>query len=690
MHIKYPFSIHFIHHISNKEAENYSKKFYKWICFDIENINSFSSGVPSFYWPLREPPNQNYINYAEKNYVIIFLDDEICISDSWISWLKTINNSQSTNTFYIPVSLTENFHRIDLPIQIVRAFQKEKHKLDYIKMMILNSISENISSAAPNFPNKKKIFISHAKKDGRNLALLLKDFIEEHPLKVYYDEVSIPTGINFKENLEDSLHNSMVIAILTDCFSSRIWCQWEILMAKKLNCPLILIDAFKKREGRHFPYASNAPLIRWGNNKINNEQIKLKIANEILKETIRVDFYNQNIQNIVQVKNFSRLYNVQIRPPELASMYDVNEDYVIYPDPPISKFEISMIEKTYSKNIFTPLQLLSENIDERTIIHGQKIAISISSINDCHNGILEDHVQNIFLKLVSSLFFIGAKIIYGGDISIKGYSTLLTDLARTYTSNLEPLAADAITNSIAWPLYLKLNTSFRASLPNCIKLEMIPAPDQVAKEKSNQYIDPNSPENIIIYTHSLRNMRKKVAEEAKVCILIGGQTKSLGLIPGLVEEFLTHVDHGNAVYLIGFYGGATQSIINMIQNQTDSILDDAFQLDTDHKRQALSKYNEENFIKICYSSLKEKINKIKLNQLNNGLNEDENRLLFTTPNTDQQVALVIKGLSKIFKNQSRDLGVGADPDGGAPVASASADVELHLVELVEARDEGLD
>ncbi|MFN9292513.1 MAG: toll/interleukin-1 receptor domain-containing protein, partial [Planctomyces sp.] len=76
----------------------------------------------------------------------------------------------------------------------------------------------------------------------------------------------IPPGQDFAKEISAGIRNcSVVIAILTDHYTSRPWCLEEILQTKTLQQrgPLVVIDALESGEPRSFPWLGNAPVVVW-------------------------------------------------------------------------------------------------------------------------------------------------------------------------------------------------------------------------------------------------------------------------------------------------------------------------------------------------------------------------------------------------------------------------------------------
>ena len=114
--------------------------------------------------------------------------------------------------------------------------------------------------------------------------------------------------------------------------------------------------------------------------------------------------------------------------------------------------------------------------------------------------------------------------------------------------------------------------------------------------------------------------RKTLVENIDAHIVLGGKEKDfLGKLPGILEEFILAIEKNLPIFLIGSFGGATRTIAEIVMKKRTHNLPKHFDL----------------------------ISKYEISSLNNGLNVEENKILFTTKDADVIVALILKGLGKV-------------------------------------------
>ena len=115
-------------------------------------------------------------------------------------------------------------------------------------------------------------------------------------------------------------------------------------------------------------------------------------------------------------------------------------------------------------------------------------------------------------------------------------------------------------------------------------------------------------------------------------IILGGKTENyFGKFPGILEEAKLSFRSKMPVFLIGGFGGATKIIVDLI-----------------NKNKIKTKLSEE---------LIEYFSNLTISDLNNGLDEIENNRLFTSINYYEIIALILKGIKRVFmqRNEKKTL-----------------------------------
>ena len=100
--------------------------------------------------------------------------------------------------------------------------------------------------------------------DGANVpAAIRNDIHADISLKSFFDANDIAVGYRFSTELLAALEESAIICLQTDYYATREWCLWEVINAKRLDRPVVVVNAVNNREPRSFPYLGNVPTVRW-------------------------------------------------------------------------------------------------------------------------------------------------------------------------------------------------------------------------------------------------------------------------------------------------------------------------------------------------------------------------------------------------------------------------------------------
>jgi hypothetical protein len=284
----------------------------------------------------------------------------------------------------------------------------------------------------------------------------------------------------------------------------------------------------------------------------------------------------------------------------------------------------------------------------------KNIAISISDSEDIHDYGGDDVLlRDVTIELSRHILVAGGKLIYGGDLRAQGFTELFADLSCQYgQKEKSDRNTKYFTNYFAWPIYLNMTktheSDFEHSRVSIVKIE---APDECPPDSKDTFIAPTTPENNYLWAKSLSKMRGQMENNSDARIILGGRTHGFkGKYAGILEEYLIAKNKGNPIYLLGGFGGVSKIIADMLEEKLpESHLSDQANIDASYS-DFVSYYNtKENSNPINYQAIFSDISHEGIASLNNGLSEDENKILFQSTNILEIVALVLKGLNNKFK-----------------------------------------
>lgn len=635
-------------------------------------------GIPVFY--KNEINNEIDLDQSSHTVVFVLVDDEMVIDSNWGDFLNNLLEQAESKPDYshriYPISLSETAFQIENINKINFISLHEIPEEKKIKKL-LGEATHEMSRLLLNQPRGVEVegtrlstspvslFLSHAKKDGAELAKSIKGYIHEQtPLKTFFDANDIAAGHSFSNEISESIEKkeTALLIIHTDTYSSRDWCRREVIEAKLSSIPIVVVNTVTVGEARSFPYMGNVPTIRWDGSV---EMIQ-DIIDNTLMEILRDLYIKKHLESLINNYNVSDRVHKISHHPELMSFVNILEDEkhkdtltVLYPDPPLGYEELQLLQSIKPKYKFltpTMLPILryaeQENSEEPLdILHGIKIGLSISNPDDSElldHGISKTHVRDGFVEFARYLLVHGGKLFYGGDLRKDGFTEQLADLVRNYFPE-ETQPFHKIYNYQAWPMYLQLTKTEEAALKKVVEIKKVDSPQVIDLEKDT-FLPPNSKENRVIWAKSLTKMREEMNQDIEVRILMGGSLQGYkGKYPGLLEEAYLAMRDEKPLFLLGGFGGCTEALINAIQGKKPIELSRDFQMKDKEYSEMVKEYNTDsaNDHSIDYNALLEFFEQKGIESLNNGLSEEENLILFKTPYVPEMVSLVLKGLASI-------------------------------------------
>lgn len=556
-----------------------------------------------------------------------------------------------------------------------------------------------------------RLFLSHAKADLKSdesdVVRKVEDALKELPIEAWFDAAKIRPGASFESEIAAGLQDcTILVSFLTDNYASRPWCQREILDAKKLGAPILMVDALQHGESRNFPYLGNLPTMRW--HADDPQSAAKRIVGRAVREALRF------MHNRAVVERSKKKETVVASAPEALTLaWQVKSNKQIqflYPDPPLAKAELDVLHQLRPKAVFkTPLSKLAEWKKPAGL---NCIAVSTSVSSDKRRfGLTKQHEESLFDELHGYLLMAGLQIGYGGALSANfqsatNFTLRLFELVRSYST----LAANAgtsplrpVVNFAPWPLRMSYGQSEAELFSNARTAELklgaeppeseIPRLDEQGQplfpDGVNVFSLPDTPLRQLAWTRGLTLMRQQMTRETQARLVIGGTLSGFrGLYPGVVEEawssIMVNLAHANDVssstsvqnstahplYLAGAFGGAARAVIDLLEGRdrvdvrqpelgktapsVDSILELA-------KSRGLTVITSESSVDAASLNLTTSLvtpDRIATNilsagrlglttALSNGLTDAENQELFRTPDPPRIAELILTGLSKV-------------------------------------------
>ena len=578
-------------------------------------------------------------------------------------WKKYIEGLVTENTNLIPVAIDKMGlkHNGSLSnLNCIRAFDWDSENKELSALLFLSHeicrFGIDIVPGEIGGNSSVRLFISHAKSGdiGRQYAEQIKRFIDETNMKRFFDANEISPGFKFDEEIEKHIECSTFLAIENDTYSSRYWCQKEILSAKKFNRPMIAINCLSNYEDRVFPGASNIPRINVGNETPLSSRDILRVLSHAMIETIR-HRYSLEMLEVYKAEGWIDQESELIaRPLEIRQSLDFIENKkrkICYPDPPIYIDESDWHE-ALGVDAYTPLWSNTNNLKLQSF----RVGISISDIEYdgfVSNHLHSDHLTRLLQDISRHLLSRSAVLLYGGDLRQNGFTEFILEEAIILRERLNDIDIH-IENHLAWPLYISSEdtVAWRAKYSNVMKTKEYNIPDDVVDGITiDSFLPPSTPENLYVWSRCLTEMRERLIESSQARICVGGQLSGYkGKMPGVLEEILIAHRLEKPLFLLGAFGGVVGEVCNaIIDKNIPETLSENWQVNRNNSYYNLQKIAKEKGNHCNYESIGNVLKNIGIEKLSqrSGLEVLDYKRLMLSPFTDECVHLIIKGISNL-------------------------------------------
>jgi len=633
--------------------------------FARDKDKPFSRGlnIPLFFFSshnTNDAPSDSPLVHGKMNLIFVFTSVNTNGHENWRKYVETLPSSPSHNIVPIAIDRAGLAHKGSLVGKnCIRTYDWPSENKDlYVILSMAHEIYRyNCQSINQNDTSKNSsitIFLSHAKTGdtGWLHAEEIKKFIDNTNINRFFDSTDISPGFQFDQEIEKSIKDSTFVAIESDAYSSRYWCQREILCAKQNNRPIIVVNSLNDYEDRIFPAASNVPCVHISSDTPVSQRDILRILSGSILETVRHFHSMQCLEFYKESGWISNDCVLSSRPPELRQAIKAKvskQVKICYPEPPIYSDEADW-HSDLGIEAFTPLW----NIAEQNCFAQKRIGISISDVQDdgfSRNHIHSDHLIRLAQDLGRHLLARSATLIYGGDLRPNGFTEFILDEANILK---ERVGADLpkIENHLAWPIYMSGPeiVAWRAKYSHIMKTVEHEIPEGVSTVKEI-FLPPNTPENSYIWSRCLTEMREQSIASSNVRICAGGKLSGYkGKMPGVLEEILIALKKNTPIYLIGAFGGVTGDVCSSILGSkvTESFTE-SWQVSHNEGYADLQEFARTHRQGCDYKKVVEMIQGCSLLDLagKSGLGKEEYKRLMISPFIDECVHLVMKGLKAI-------------------------------------------
>lgn len=635
--------------------------------FARDKDKPFSRGlnIPIFYFSAQnsnEIPQNSPCAIAKKNIIFVFTSINTTGRQSWKTYIDGLPHS--SNTSIVPIAIDKHGlgHTGSLAsLNCIRVYDwptdnRDFHAIVSLAHEICRYGCLPINQDDPGKNSSITIFLSHAKAGdtGRLHAEEIKRFIDDTNMNQFFDQTEISPGFPFDQEIEKKVKLSTLIAIESDAYSSRYWCQREILCAKQHNRPIIVVNSLNDYEDRIFPAASNVPCVHVSSDSPISQRDILRILSAAILETVRHFHSMHCLEAYKETGWIDNNCDLSARPPEIRQAIKVkngNQKTICYPEPPIYADEADWHEHLEIE-AFTPLW----NASEKDYFAQQRIGISISEVQGdgfSSNHLHPDHLIRLAQDLGRHLLARSATLIYGGDLRPDGFTEFILDEAAILKERIRG-ELQIVENHLAWPLYVSEPeiVSWRARYCQVMKTVEHDIPTDAAASVSKEvFLPPNTPGNSYIWSRCLTEMREQSIASSTVRICAGGKLFGYkGKMPGVLEEIVLSLNSQKPTFLLGAFGGVVGKVCSVLLNKNvPEVLTEEWQISHNAGYSDVQSIAKTHGHECTYSAVTDMLLRQNISDmaLRCGLSEDEYIRVMHSPFVDECLYLILKGIKNL-------------------------------------------
>ncbi|HEY7766809.1 TIR domain-containing protein [Longimicrobium sp.] len=560
-----PLAVHVLWTGEDAGADSLANGVYRYLARDPRRPLERGLGIPVRLWkdPVAEAVPALDLDSMSRAAVVPLVGAKMVLdaSDALAALRERIEGSGGRHRLY-PVALTPAAFRGPLAASNFIRLQSigEATRLQPLVDALAHALYQLLADEGSG-PPRLRLFLSHAKHDGREIAEALRDHLRaETQLDSFFDTNDITYGSAFAEEIERGAEGAALVAIQTDAYASREWCRREVLIAKAAGRPVIVINAVRMGELRSFPYLGNVPTIRWSPGDAVAERCA-SVVSLALRESLRVVHFTREVaaREIVREGDAVTAY-----PPELLTLAAWRRNAgggtpavrrVVYADPPLGDEEVAII-----RAMEPALELVTPRLARHVDLTGQRVGISASASPDmARRGWAQEQLDDFLVEVARYLLASNAAVAFGGDLREGGLSEGLLELARAHDASGH---ADRIHLFLYWPYHRdNLAPEREAELRPEVRVHRAARPDTIPEGSTLAQVAADRS----LAQASLSRMRSEMTAAVQARVFLGGKTDGyMGLVPGVLEEAAQAAAAGQPLYLVGAFGGMTGALIGAL------------------------------------------------------------------------------------------------------------------------------
>lgn len=207
-------------------------------------------------------------------------------------------------------------------------------------------------------PARIRVFVSHTKHSSAGDVDRVRAVIERvrcviagTRLSEFFDASDLQPGEDWADTLVESAGTSALLAVRTDLYATREWCQREMRVAKTAGMPVVILDAIAEEEERGSFLMDHVPRIAGGADP--SVRAIVRALNQLVDECLKRALWNRQHALVLEQAAIEVDWWASHAPEPvtlgdwiggLDSLPAAGPVRVLHPDPPLGRDELSVLE----------------------------------------------------------------------------------------------------------------------------------------------------------------------------------------------------------------------------------------------------------------------------------------------------------------------------------------------------------
>jgi hypothetical protein len=659
-------------HPAFEQGATLARQIFAFLNRDLEAPEARAIGIPVYFrstplpggtLPLEIKPAPGTLSF-----VILLVDRQMGVDPRWRPYIDRLL-ARLPKGHVLPCLFTQvtaelgpafrSLNSVFLQLaKISKAEQSRRllHEVSHALSRLLLQPRQASRGALP--PPPISLFVSHAKRDGVPFAKALRDFIlTQTQGNAFFDVNRIAPGFPFDVQIFTEVAHSALIVIQTDAYASREWCRREVIEAKRLGRPIVVLNAVQQGEERSFPYLGNVPTLRWKPQEQSIQETCRALVDMTLREVLHAAFFEREIKQLKSLYPLLRRAQILTRPPELLTAPPLKRRArlppVIYPDPPIGDEELEVLARSHGPTL-TPVLLPGAQHRARPQgLFPRKWTFGISIGNPepeelTLRGLEEENIQEATIECARYLLAHGIRLAYGGNLQSKGFTEQLANLVKRH-NRAGGIPYHRLDHYLSWHAHQR-QPEDSEDWAQSVQTIRVPLPADLQRKGA----EPRPPFDAYTRARCMTTMREHMNRAIRARVVLGGKLVGYsGRWPGIVEEAYLLLTAKKPLFLVGGFGGAAGWLARVVLGETRKVppAPKAFR---EELADLGSQYARHGRTGLDGTDLTEALaffRKISPRDFRNGLQPDENAVLMRSANLAEILALLLQGSSRLARRR---------------------------------------